>query len=75
MHVPVSRTQVPQFEKSLLNEGRANTLELVTRGLARDPLSDGFRVEQISNALGNCLTCRVTAIGMTDYPHTVDRQG
>ena len=75
MHVPGAGAEVPQLEEGFLHEGRANALELVARGLARDPLPDGFGLEQIGNALGNRLARRVAAVGVADHPRAVDGQG
>src|SRR5690606_28135670 len=56
------------------DEVRANFLELAARGLTCNPLSDGFGLEQLGNALGNCYAGLAVFVCVAGNARRVDRQ-
>lgn len=74
MHVPNAGPEVAELEEGFPHEGRADTFKLVARSLARDALANGFSFEQVGNAFGNRLACRVAAIGVAHHSRAVDGQ-
>ncbi|MNG00848.1 hypothetical protein D3C84_838010 [compost metagenome] len=75
MHIPITRTEVPEPKECALYVLRTNPFKLVSRGLTSLALSNSLRLQKVRDTLGNRNAALVTAISITRHTLIGDSQG